>query len=157
MPSKGLQYNESVVLDSESRPWLGARLVELAKTTLPGKLLFNTSGVQFRADFKKACELAHLQVWKASPHVLRHAGPSHDCLSKARSLPDIQRRGRWMALSTERRYEQSSRVNARLLEIPESTSRYLEKPSEELENIIGQGCAPSVILRTLLARAGRAG
>eukprot|EP00435_Cladocopium_sp_Y103_P040010 s704_g10.t2 len=39
------------------------------------------------------------------PHVLRHSGPSCDHYHSRRDLNEIQRRGRWLARSSVRRYE----------------------------------------------------
>ena len=44
-------------------------------------------------------------------YCLRHGGPSRDRLSGFRSLPEIQRRGRWASDTSVRRYEQVGRLH----------------------------------------------
>ena len=52
-------------------------------------------------DAARGVGVAALQV---SPQAIRHVGPSHDHLNQVFTLPDIQMRGRWLSLSSVRRY-----------------------------------------------------
>ena len=44
---------------------------------------------------------------KITPHCLRHGGASRDALEKLEDLRGIQRRGRWKARESVRRYEKA--------------------------------------------------
>ncbi|CAK0813222.1 unnamed protein product, partial [Prorocentrum cordatum] len=52
------------------------------------------------------------------PYMLRHGGASHDYGSKARSLVDVQRRGRWQSWHSVRRYEKGARLSQVLQMVP---------------------------------------
>jgi integrase len=119
--SKMGHYDDSVVLDSPGREWVTKLLLARCREVRPSEPLFPFTILSFGVLFKAACRRAGVEVWDATPHVLRHAGPSHDYLLQLRSLPDIKRRGRWSADRSVRRYEKSSQVNARLSMLTETT------------------------------------
>ena len=118
--SKTHRFNNSVVLDSRGRAWLGRLIAKLAAQRR-GKPLFRLTYLQWLNGLAAAA--LGLQLWELTLYVLRHTGPSHDFLAALRTLLDIQRRGRWALESSVRRYEKSSRVTSRLKDLsPEMLS-----------------------------------
>ena len=95
--------------------------------------LFNFTYLQWLESFKTAAAAVGLKEWFLSLYVLRHTGPSHDYLSKLRSLADIQRRGRWGLESSVRRYEKAARVTARLSGLRPSLVAFFKKCDDNLE------------------------
>ena len=154
VPSKTYQFDDAVVLDSAGRQWISAALMRVYTTMETDEPLVGMPWRTFREHFRSAVSRAGLDSWEVTPHHLRHAGPSDDYLHNHRSLADIQRRGRWAATSSMKRYEKASQVNARLLHIPEATVRFLEAAAEEIPDILVSGAAPSARMRLLLGRAG---
>jgi hypothetical protein len=61
--------------------------------------------------FKQAVTALKLNRLQCTPHCLRHGGPSTDFALGYRSLADIQRRGRWHAQASVKRYEKAGRLN----------------------------------------------
>jgi hypothetical protein len=84
------QFNDSIVLDSTNRKYLGPAVEALARTRAPAQSLFGLTDLAFRTLFKQAACRAGLSSWEATPHVLRHAGPSSDFLEKQRDLTTIK-------------------------------------------------------------------
>ena len=138
--SKTHKFNESVVLDSRSRSWLGLMVEKLAARRR-GQALFNFTYAQWLNNFKSAAARLGLESWELTLYVLRHTGPSHDHLSGARPLPAIQRRGRWALESSVRRYEKSSRVTSRLKDLPEELLAFAHRCDRHLGSILGGSVA----------------
>ena len=135
--SKTHMYNDSVVLDSRHRGFLN-RLVEALAARRQGQALFNFTYIRWLGQFKAAAILAGLGKWDLTPYYLRHTGPSDDYLWKRRSLDEIQRRGRWAAESSVRRYEKSSRVTSRLNQLPASTLEFLRLADVRLQHALSR-------------------
>ena len=57
----------------------------------------------------KAVSALNLTALKITPHCMRHGGASVDALC-GKLLPEIQRRGRWAAASSVKRYEKTGRL-----------------------------------------------
>ncbi|CAK0855216.1 unnamed protein product, partial [Prorocentrum cordatum] len=133
-PTKTRGFNDSTLLDSVSRPYLGVLVERLAKQKgFSAELLFPRSAAAFTAMFKRAAADVGLEAWELTPYILRHAGPSHDWLTKARSLGGIKRRGRWISDMSVRRYEKSSRVMRRLATLPRDCQLLLAESANNLE------------------------
>ena len=115
-PSKTVQFDESLILNTKSRPWLGALVVAQKRRRGPGRLLVETTLLEWSRMFK-AC--AHtLGVEEAPLHVLRHSGASEDHLRGLRPLDEIRKRGRWAAEASVRRYEKSARALHQAAKLP---------------------------------------
>ena len=130
-PSKTHQFDDSVLLDSKGREWINRLLLDLAAGR-PGLPLFDLTYKEWLSLFQAAARLLGLADWMLSLYVLRHTGPSHDYLEKFRTLDDIQRRGRWGARSSVRRYEKSAKVTARLNKVPPEIRPFLEDADRHL-------------------------
>lgn len=74
------------------------------------------------------------------PHVLRHSGPSCDHFHSRRDLSDIQRRGRWLARASVRRYEKHAVLIRQWRTVPSSRHDGILKQSQNF---------PSKLLKAL--------
>ncbi|CAK0897361.1 unnamed protein product, partial [Prorocentrum cordatum] len=132
-------FNDSILLDSPARSFLGPLLEQVAFQSQPMELLFPWSGAAFNAMFKEAAALVGLESWELTPCILRHSGPSHDRLTKARSLEAIKRRGRWASDLSVRRYEKGSRVMRRLASLDRGRQLVLAEADRLLEGALKDG------------------
>ncbi|CAK0801682.1 unnamed protein product [Prorocentrum cordatum] len=132
-------FNDSILLDSPARSFLGPLLEQVAFQSQPMELLFPWSGAAFDAMFKEAAALVGLESWELTPYILRHSGPSHDWLTKARSLEAIKRRGRWASDLSVRRYEKGSRVMRRLASLDRGRQLVLATADRLLEGALRDG------------------
>ena len=53
-----------------------------------------------------------------TPHVMRHSGPSNDRALHCRTIEEVQKRGRWLASTSLRRYEKSARLSRLVADLP---------------------------------------
>ena len=131
--SKTHEFDDSVVVNTPGREWLGPLLEARAALVGPGMPLFPVTPSSFTTLFKTAASQAGLAPWNLSLYVLRHSGPSHDILAGLRTLLEVKRRGRWLSDQSVRRYEKSSRVTSRLQTLDGQTLTHLQKCDEQLE------------------------
>jgi hypothetical protein len=73
--------------------------------------VFPISLAQLERKFADAVKALKLNRLLCTPHCLRHGGPSTDFALGYRSLASIQRRGRWHAASSVKRYEKAGRLS----------------------------------------------
>ena len=66
--------------------------------------------VELRNLFVRACLELGLHNTATKLYSLRHGGASDDLLRKRRTLAEVQRRGRWAAPSSLRRYAKETRL-----------------------------------------------
>lgn len=72
--------------------------------------IFNIRLFDMELKFKQAVTALGLTRLHCTPHCLRHGGPSTDFALSFRTLEDIQRRGRWHAQASVKRYEKAGRL-----------------------------------------------
>jgi hypothetical protein len=65
---------------------------------------------QLESAFRRAVFRLDLSQLKLTPHCGRHGGPSTDMLLGVTTLRDVQRRGRWEAPSSVKRYEKHGKL-----------------------------------------------
>ena len=83
---------------------------------------------------KQACQDLRLQ--DLVPYQLRHTGPSWEYLFRRLSLPSIQKKGRWKAISSMRRYEKSGEVTRTYERIPLAQREFYEECSAAIGDIM---------------------
>jgi len=135
--SKRNEFDDSVVMDSAGRKWISVALERLAQERPQNELLFAISDLKFRLLFQTMADAVGFAHLDCSPHVLRHVGPSHDHLVKARPLEEIRRRGGWSSLASVSRYEKSSQVTAQLAGLPSAVKALIVLAEGEAQSIIG--------------------
>ena len=115
-PSKTQEFDESVLLDRPESWFLGPLLHRQAWHMGLENPLFRTSQLQLGAAWRAAC--ASLQLSDGglcpTPYQLRHAGASWEFAAGHRNLAEVQRRGRWRATASVRRYEKGGRLTEQL-------------------------------------------
>ena len=70
------------------------------------------------------------------PYRLRHGGASTDYASRRRSLPEIQRIGRWRSFRSLRRYEKGGRLNQFLQSLPPATLQAALAAEDRLRSLL---------------------
>jgi hypothetical protein len=129
--SKTGQHDESLVLDSPSRPWVSELAVLLHRSTTPGRPLVPTSLHEWSVEFRRCAE--QLRITHAHLYLLRHSGASDGCLTRRRTLQEIQKRGRWLDPRSVRRYEKAARAHERGAALP----AYVQKHAADCHRVIG--------------------
>ena len=118
-PSKTQEFDESVLLDRPDRTYLGPLLYGWGLHRGLDQSLFALWQHEFSDAFRRACDSLNLRCLGCpTPHQLRHAGASWDFAANTRTLCEIQRRGRWRATASVRRYERGGRVTEQLNRLP---------------------------------------
>ena len=133
--SKTGQFDDSIVLDTRGRGYVYQTLLSLAKRRL-GRPVFSFTQAKWLKAFKEAAKSLGIESWDVVLHLLRHTGPSDDYLAKRRSLADIQRRGRWAAVSSVRRYEKASKIGAMLKRLKPRQMAFCQDASKYLEEYL---------------------
>ncbi|CAK9105668.1 unnamed protein product [Durusdinium trenchii] len=109
--------DETIVLDGRETPWMGLLLRRHLESHKAQKL-FPIEYRQLKDAWQKALVGLQLSSKHCVLYQLRHSGPSHDRMTKARSLVDIKKRGRWLSDSSVRRYEAAARLNQEFQKLP---------------------------------------
>lgn len=124
IPSKTQEFDETVVLDLPRHQGLAEMLARMVAGRKPDEELFRIAAADLtKALDESAAELGLEALGRVHPYRLRHTGASHDFATKARTLAEIQRRGRWRDARSIRRYEKGGRLNELLLRLPAATQK----------------------------------
>eukprot|EP00438_Fugacium_kawagutii_P031773 Skav205360 [mRNA] locus=scaffold1956:237000:237728:- [translate_table: standard] len=112
--SKAGIYDEVLILDDVKAPWLPKLLQDLADLKMKqhgeDAMLWSFSAAQYLKRWRDAVNSLGIQEVAISPYQNRHGGASRDHLKKLRSVPSIQRRGRWASDSSARIYDKPGRM-----------------------------------------------
>ena len=89
------------------RSWVGSALLRYARTRPQGRgsPLWSFGLLEFRQRLQEAAAAVGLGELGVVPYTARHTGASLDRLEDNLSLAEVQRRGRWKAEASVRRYE----------------------------------------------------
>jgi hypothetical protein len=115
LPSKTHEFDEVVTLDLPQHHFIGeaihARLVRTGRVQSPDLPLFEVTQLQVAHALRKALVATGLlDGGGAHPYRVRHGGASTDSFGQFRTLAEIQKRGRWRASTSVRRYEKGGRL-----------------------------------------------
>ena len=106
--------DENILLDSRQVPWLGEVLQHLSGLhsgpMLPDADVYALTQIGLRANH-------------CVPYQLRHSGPSHDLLIKARTTLEVKLRGRWASDASVKRYEAHARVGQEFQALPQRVQK----------------------------------
>jgi len=136
-PSKTHVFNESVALDLPQHRRLDGMLRLLTKGP-PEEELCGVTGNELHRLYTNAASALGLEELEMVPYGARHSGASSDRSSGARSLIEVQQRGRWAALSSVRRYEKAPRILEQLRKLPEDLRRQAIRAEKEMGSILCQ-------------------
>ncbi|CAK0868029.1 unnamed protein product, partial [Prorocentrum cordatum] len=118
--SKTGVQDDTVLLDEASRPGVVgafAALIRQARRARSQTLLPSHTYVSYNKVLQRAARAVGIP-FKVTPHLARHGGPSEDFLRRARTLPEIQARGRWASFRSVQRYEKAGRLLAAIRKLP---------------------------------------
>eukprot|EP00973_Karenia_brevis_P002864 388771-Karenia_brevis.AAC.1 len=131
------KFDDSVLLDDTRAGWLGKAMMLHVKTRrrellsrglvvdqLSDQPMWDFGSKEILEDVRRIAARQQTLWMFESLYVLRHGGASRDALMKLRSLPEIQRRGRWSSLDSVKHYEKHARTQSHLHQIPRSTLDY---------------------------------
>lgn len=113
--------DENILLDSRQVPWLGDALHLLARKN--DCALLEVTVTQLRNQWEATLLRIGLRGNHCVPYQLRHSGPSHDLLTRARSMLEVKMRGRWAADSSVKRYEAHARVGQEFQALPKKVQQ----------------------------------
>eukprot|EP00971_Amphidinium_carterae_P274794 5452987-Amphidinium_carterae.1 len=140
-PSKTQQFNEDIVLDLPEHAWMEAPLGALKAQLHPHELLGNETGRSYNALFQQVVHALHLDaLGDQVPYVLRHSGASHDAVHKLRDLVSVQRRGRWLSLTSLRRYAKGGRLADQLSRVPQAVQLQMKEAKAQLTHFVQPTC-----------------
>ena len=123
--SKVGEFDESILLDSPSRPWIGRIAARLRQDNAKREFVANFSYREWAATWRSCASSLGLPA--ETLYVMRHTGASDDWLRRARSIAEIKRRGRWASDRSLKRYEKSARTMAVMQTWPPQLLQYLRK------------------------------
>eukprot|EP00973_Karenia_brevis_P075293 10460441-Karenia_brevis.AAC.1 len=73
---------------------------------------------------------------------MRHGGPSHDRLTKVRSILEIKQLGRWSRLDTMKRYEAAGRVQQEEAKVPKAALQEAQLAQQNLALMVRNSFLP---------------
>ncbi|CAK0808372.1 unnamed protein product [Prorocentrum cordatum] len=101
-PAKNRRFDASVLVGAHDRQWVCEVLELLAADLQPNDRVFRMLKLP---DLEKEYRAASAALgFRAIPHGLRHAGPSHDAVVHKVKIEGVQARGRWASLESCRIY-----------------------------------------------------
>jgi hypothetical protein len=133
-PSKTGVYEDSIILDSPHRAWLGIHLAKLYRGRLAGERLFKFTLDKWNKAFQAATK--ELGLPRTVLYSLRHAGPTADVLTHRRSLIEVKKRGRWVSDSSVRRYEKAAKSMAIVSKYGINLRTHLKRCTELLPAVL---------------------
>ena len=135
-----LNHTSSVFGDSASRTasrgFVSGVIAAAVKECKPLGLIFDVSLAEYESLFRRAVQHRQLERLRLGPHCARHGGPSTDAMLGIHSLSEIQRRGRWDALVSVRRYETHGTLTRQVAAIPAAKLQEAKRCLKLLQTIL---------------------
>ena len=113
-----------------------AALVQRAKRGKRQALFPSMTLPQYEQVISRAAADLGLEPLRLTPHMARHGGPSEDALSRVRSLPEIQARGRWEHPKSVARYRKAGTLLRQIRLMTNPQLRKAKAASPTLESLI---------------------
>ena len=136
-------YDEVLVLDDKRAPWLPKLVLKHAQSrmsTTEDRLLWSFNAAGYLKKWRQAVQMLGMEEIAVSPYQNRHGGASRDHLKKLRSIPEIQRRGRWNTDSSARIYDKPGRLQQTLNLCGEKYSALGEEMQCRFDIFFQSGC-----------------
>lgn len=112
VPSKVGELDEAILLDQPYLQGLGKLMAEHVKFKQPQDKIFTMDPKRATSAFTQAIvDEGYQNVGINCTYQLRHGSASTDVLDGLRSLAEVQKRGRWQAQKSVRRYSNGGRVS----------------------------------------------
>ena len=105
------------------------------------KFLFNFTYVDLLAAVREAASALGAAALRVTPHCFRHGGASHDRAVRARTLPEIQRRGMWASPNSVRRYDKHGRIGLQWMQLAEQDRLLIEELAGRAPLLFSRTCA----------------
>ena len=139
--SKTGEYDETIVVDWA---WLAQILITMKKDRPAHAPLVPVDAKELQELFEWAqVRLGPDRVLsRQTQYVLRHSGPSADVWESRRPLDEVQKRGRWKAPTSVRRYEKGGRLPERLSKCEDHVLTYATKCDVKLGDVLSGHSAP---------------
>ena len=135
--SKTGKFDESMRLDLEMYDFLKPIFTFLKQTKRPEEKILSLDYRRWAALFPRAVLDLRLEVLgPPTLYMLRHAGASLDVARGARTLQEVQKRGRWDSFASVRRYEKAGRVTELLGRLSEDVQRLACRCSLKIGEIL---------------------
>ena len=116
MRTKSGQYDDTVFFNDRvsrlsGRSFVAGMICRKKKLNRPLVKSWSLSLGTLDRWFSEATTARSLRSQRLTPHCARHGAASSDSALGLRSLDEIQRKGRWLASTSVRRYEKAGRLN----------------------------------------------
>jgi len=133
VPSKTLEFDETLLLDLPRDAWFGAVLRRLKVGSHPDDFVFPAKSSARAAALREA---GHALSVEAVPYKMRHSGASIDFSSAVRPLEGVRHRGRWRCPASVRRYEKGGRLTQAWAVLPPDVQNYCIEAVKGLPDVL---------------------
>ncbi|CAE7265927.1 AMY1.1 [Symbiodinium sp. CCMP2592] len=134
VPDKVGVFDNTILLNSKGRLWIGEMIQDLARQRRRGSdLLFDFSPEDYRKAFASAGK--ELGLEGIHPYQLRHGGAAEDLNSKERDFNAVKARGRWQTDQSVRRYGKTGKIQKLLSLLSPSDLAYCRWSLQHLEAV----------------------
>ncbi|CAK0791289.1 unnamed protein product [Prorocentrum cordatum] len=133
--SKVGSADDTIPCDSGRCPWM-CHIFKALKGRQSSRPLLDLSYPQFLRFFRRAATNIGADV---VPHQGRHSGASLDRATGRRSLEEVQKRGRWAAMSSVKRYEKSGRPNESWEKLGDASKAHCAAAAKLLQEVLMLG------------------
>ena len=134
--SKTGELNESLAI---RRPWL-SDLVGRWAAARKASAMWDHTAADMRTTFLDAARGLGLEKWRPVLYMGRHSGASLDRLQEVLPLKEVQKRGRWSAESSVKRYEKRALVQEVYLSMPLAARKKAHRHEQELVRTLRRMC-----------------
>ena len=117
--AKSGEWDDTVIagLPGLHLEWVSEVLLKLGRVAADLPNIFSPLGLPtYERLVRKACDATG--AGPATPHSVRHGGPSLAVFNKVLTLAEVQKRGRWLQPRSVRRYEKSGKLTRRVAATP---------------------------------------
>ena len=141
MHSRTLTVDDTMVMDCDVMPRLGAAVPALARRAGPNDTIFKFQPEDVRDVFAQS--VAALGLPNDSVlYQFRHSGASYDLLFRKREYEVIKARGRWRTETSMRRYAKQGRVQRLMGTLSPQVTRYCQESVERIGKIVAKQLIP---------------
>ncbi|CAK0838915.1 unnamed protein product [Prorocentrum cordatum] len=130
--SKVGSADDTIPCDSGRCPWM-CHIFKALKDRQSSRPLLDLSYPQFLCLFRRAATNIGVDV---VPYQGRHSGASLDRATGRRFLEEVQKRGRWAAMSSVKRYEKSGRLNESWEKLSDASKAHCAAAANLLQEVL---------------------